>query len=190
MKTQDVPANQKQYWFHVYDPDGDLQASCRYATLAAPVVSALGEGATIRDKDHTFVVWVEGREIIPASRSPITVAEIIAKRCASHRTLQDIPDHGRYDPVRPGGTQHGGGRRPITEKHYAEETSYYTLTDTDVGQPHIRAFGRIWPVSDFIGTILPKDVGKRVYRRGLHQGGVQVENDAQRAAREAGFRSQ
>lgn len=174
-----------QYWFHVYDPDGDLQASCRYATLAAAVVSALGEGATIRDKDHTFVVWVEGREIIPASRSPITVAEIIAKRCASRRTLQDIPDHGRYDPVRPGGTQHGGGRRPITEKpRNAMRSPYYMLTDADVGQFHINAFGgRVWPVSDFMGIVLAKDVGKRVYLRGRDHDILQVENDAQRATR-------
>lgn len=65
-----------------------------------------------------------------------------------------------------------------TEHEIAE--NYYTITDTDVSQPSIRAFGKVWSVSDFIGRILKRDVGKRVYQRGWI---VQVENDAQRDAR-------
>ena len=42
------------------------------------------------------------------------------------------------------------------------------------------AFGRVWMALDFIGRILPGDVGKRVYQVG---GILQVENDEQRARR-------
>lgn len=59
---------------------------------------------------------------------------------------------------------------------------FYTLTTEDVGRPTLRIFGRTWLVSGFIGRILPGDVGKRVYLVG---GILQVENDEQRAAREA-----
>ncbi len=57
---------------------------------------------------------------------------------------------------------------------------HYTLTAEDVGKPHLRAFGQVWPVSGFLGRILPNDVGKRVYLRG---GILQVENDEQHEAR-------
>jgi len=57
---------------------------------------------------------------------------------------------------------------------------FYTITAGDVGKATIRAFGRPWLVSSFIGAVLPGDVGKRVYRRGSI---LQVENDEQRAAR-------
>lgn len=57
---------------------------------------------------------------------------------------------------------------------------YYTITSRDIGKPTIRAFGRTWSVSDFIGRILSIDVGKRVYERG---GILQVENQEQLEAR-------
>lgn len=57
---------------------------------------------------------------------------------------------------------------------------FYTITSADVGQFAIQAFGRVWPVSDFLGRVLPQDVGKRVY---LRDGVLQVENYAQRDAR-------
>lgn len=57
----------------------------------------------------------------------------------------------------------------------------YTLTTADVGRPWIKAFGRTWMASGFIGRILPGDVGKRVFLVGDV---LQVENDGQRAARE------
>jgi hypothetical protein len=62
---------------------------------------------------------------------------------------------------------------------------YYTLVDRDVGKNHIKAFNRVWLVSDFMGRVLETDVGKRVY---LACGDgyapfLQVENDEQREAR-------
>lgn len=57
---------------------------------------------------------------------------------------------------------------------------YYTLSREDIGIAHLAAFGRLWPVSDFMGRILSGDVGKRVY---LRDGVLQVENDEQRTAR-------
>ena len=58
--------------------------------------------------------------------------------------------------------------------------THYELQPTDVGRPFLKAFGRAWPVSGFIGRVLLGDVGKRVYQVG---GVLQVENDGQRAAR-------
>lgn len=56
----------------------------------------------------------------------------------------------------------------------------YTITQADVERPTIEAFGRQWLVVNFMGRILPGDVGKRVHCR---DGILQVENDEQRAAR-------
>lgn len=57
---------------------------------------------------------------------------------------------------------------------------FVEIEATDVDSETFRAFGRNWPVCDFIGRILPGDVGKRVY---LMRGILQVENDEQRAKR-------
>lgn len=57
---------------------------------------------------------------------------------------------------------------------------YFELRPEHVHKPFIRAFGRTWAVSDFMGTVRPEDVGKRVYLVG---GILQVENDAQRDRR-------
>jgi hypothetical protein len=57
---------------------------------------------------------------------------------------------------------------------------FYELAPADVDRASIRAFKWNWPVSDFIGQVLPGDVGKRVFKRGDI---LQVENDEQRAAR-------
>lgn len=54
--------------------------------------------------------------------------------------------------------------------------SFYTISRFDIGRPTIRAFGRVWRTSGFIGRILPRDVGKRVY---MLRDDVQVENDEQ-----------
>ena len=59
-------------------------------------------------------------------------------------------------------------------------SNYYTLTEDDVNRWLLRAFGRQWPVSWFMGRITDRDVGKRVYLRG---GILQVENDEQLARR-------
>lgn len=58
--------------------------------------------------------------------------------------------------------------------------SYYELQQSDVGRPFLKIFDRVWSVKDFLGRVLPGDVGKRVY---LVSGILQVENDAQRAER-------
>lgn len=59
-------------------------------------------------------------------------------------------------------------------------STYYELTVADVGRATIRAFGRVWPTSGFIGRVLPGDVGKRVYQCGDI---LQVENNEQRDKR-------
>ena len=61
-----------------------------------------------------------------------------------------------------------------------QDTRYYTLSREDIGIAHLAAFGRLWPVRDFMGRILPGDVGKRVHQC---DGVLQVENDEQRTAR-------
>ncbi len=59
---------------------------------------------------------------------------------------------------------------------------FYTIAEGDIGKPTISAFGKTWTVTDWIGRILPLDVGKRVYMRG-HPPILQVENNEQRDKR-------
>ncbi len=59
---------------------------------------------------------------------------------------------------------------------------YYTIKTEDVGTFALRAFGRRWPVSDFLGRVLARDIGKRVYLN--PSGFLQVESDRQRDQRE------
>jgi hypothetical protein len=61
---------------------------------------------------------------------------------------------------------------------------FYTLTRDDVGKISIHAFGKVWPVVNFIGRVMSRDAGKRVYQVGDV---LQVENDQQRTARIAGM---
>ncbi len=44
--------------------------------------------------------------------------------------------------------------------------TFITLTSKHVGRRIINAFGKSWFVSDFIGQILPQDVGRRVFDKG------------------------
>ena len=62
---------------------------------------------------------------------------------------------------------------------------FYEIGPRDVGKATMRAFGGIIRAVDFIGRVLPCDVGKRVYAFANVNGGytLQVENDSQRAAR-------
>lgn len=60
---------------------------------------------------------------------------------------------------------------------------FYTIQASDMGERFLKCLGNVWPVSDFIGRIQPRDVGKRVYRRGDI---LQVENDEQLQRRLAG----
>lgn len=62
----------------------------------------------------------------------------------------------------------------------SEPDGFYTITEADLGQPFIRAFMRVWAVVNFLGRVLPSDVGKRV---SLRDGVLQVESSAQRDAR-------
>ncbi len=66
-----------------------------------------------------------------------------------------------------------------------EGTTFVTITTAHVGKPWIKAFGRVWPVVDFIGRIIKQDIGKRIYLVGDI---LQVENDQQRDARLRGGR--
>ena len=67
-----------------------------------------------------------------------------------------------------------------TEVRTMAQRKFIELSKEHIGQPWLKAFGNIWLVSDFIGRILPQDVGKRVYLIG---GILQVENDEQRTRR-------
>ncbi len=58
--------------------------------------------------------------------------------------------------------------------------THYMIMEQDVDKPHIIAFGKTWPVSNFIGRIQPQDVGKWVFRQGDY---LQVENQEQFEAR-------
>lgn len=70
--------------------------------------------------------------------------------------------------------------RPIEEHFLLAMLRYETLARADVGRPTINAFGKVWPVSGFIGRILPTDVGKRIY---LFGGVLQVESNEQQDKR-------
>lgn len=77
---------------------------------------------------------------------------------------------------------------PELKKKTVREREYREIMADDVGKSVFFAFGRHWPVSDFIGRIFDVDVGKRVYRAGEHV--VSVENAAQfEARREAEVRN-
>jgi hypothetical protein len=56
----------------------------------------------------------------------------------------------------------------------------YTIQPQDVGKPWIKINGRARMVSDFIGSILERDIGKRIYEI---EDVLQVENDEQMARR-------
>ena len=85
-----------------------------------------------------------------------------------------MPNEGAGDR----GREAGVGRDPAGGERTAEGP--YTITEADVGRFAIHAFGQVQVVADFLGRVLPIDVGKLVYRRGDV---LQVENDAQRSAR-------
>ena len=60
--------------------------------------------------------------------------------------------------------------------------AHYEIRQEDVGKRSLSLFGRGWSVADFMGRILPGDVGKRIFLVGDI---LQVENDEQRDKRRA-----
>lgn len=62
----------------------------------------------------------------------------------------------------------------------------HTIEQSDVGCSTIRVGGRVRLVTDFMGRILPGDVGKRIFEI---DGILQVENDEQLRRRQAGGKS-
>lgn len=65
--------------FKVYAANGDCIAACKFADDAAVLVSARGEGATIR-LTPSMIVWNEGREGFSAGESYDRVAEVVLMR--------------------------------------------------------------------------------------------------------------
>lgn len=112
------------------------------------------------------------------------VAALRRSGAPGHRIVTHLPPH----------TEHRRAELPADREALRKQVAagmremfgaraYYTLTAADVGRHTLRIFGRNVPASHFIGQVLPGDVGKRVYDTG--DGIVQVENEAQRAARVA-----
>lgn len=65
----------------VFNPQGKYVASCLHIEDAAAIISAYGEGATLRwghRKCDTF--WIEGEECAEAGDSYDRVARIVGKR--------------------------------------------------------------------------------------------------------------
>lgn len=71
--------------FNVYDSKGVCQVLCKDALLAGAVITVLGEGSTIRI-GHSFVVWKEGKEDIPASEPYNQMAAMVNARVTARRT--------------------------------------------------------------------------------------------------------
>ena len=72
------------------------------------------------------------------------------------------------------------GSRGSKTKALGNAKLYYEIRSSDVGKSLLRAFGRSWPVVDFIGIVMRQDVGKRVYESG---GVLQFESNEQRDRR-------
>jgi hypothetical protein len=75
---------------------------------------------------------------------------------------------------------------PEGEQQDSSGRMFREIVSTDVRKTTFRAFGRNWPVVDFMGQILPLDVGKRVYLCTTNAGDsqfLQVESTSQRDAR-------
>jgi hypothetical protein len=65
----------------VYDPHGELVASCRYVADAALLVGAYGRGAAIRSsRNASDVQWIEGREAFSAKEDVDRAVTTIVKR--------------------------------------------------------------------------------------------------------------
>lgn len=69
---------------YAYDDANECRASFVYAEDAAILISALGDGSTIRDnsRGRGRVLWSEGHEEQPAAESYDFVAETVNRRNA------------------------------------------------------------------------------------------------------------
>jgi len=76
---------------------------------------------------------------------------------------------------------------PMLQLVQSSPRPFREITRADVNKARFKAFGRTWSVSEFIGRIMPQDIGKRVYLVAPNM--VQVENEEQRARRLAGAHS-
>lgn len=69
------------------------------------------------------------------------------------------------------------------------EREFYTIQETDVGRPNIRAFGRMCAIQGVMGRIMIRDVGKRIYQtwdNAHHTQILEVESREQFEKRQAG----
>ena len=65
----------------VYDAQGQYEAACKHAEVAAGVVALLGDGATIRDGHRVAdIMWTEGAEEMSAGESYDRAAMIVGRR--------------------------------------------------------------------------------------------------------------
>lgn len=68
----------------------------------------------------------------------------------------------------------------VVGKRPGDGVPYFTITSDDVGRTAFKQFGKVWPIADSLGLVLPHDIGKRVYLIGDI---LQIENDEQRNQR-------
>ena len=65
--------------YTIHSPQKEYVASCKYPSDAAALVGLYGPGAEVRIR-HCRVVWLEGREEIPALESYDRAGTIILER--------------------------------------------------------------------------------------------------------------
>lgn len=112
------------------------------------------------------------------------VAALRRSGAPGHRIVTHLPPHTEHRRAELPADREAVLRQQVAGgmREMFGARAFYTLTAADVGRHTLRIFGRNVPASHFIGQVLPGDVGKRCYDV---DGIVQVENEAQRAARVA-----
>lgn len=68
--------------FKVYNARGEYMAATKEPEAAGALISLYGDGSTIR-YGHTWVLWTEGQEEVPANESYDTVATTVYSRLAA-----------------------------------------------------------------------------------------------------------
>jgi hypothetical protein len=92
-----------------------------------------------------------------------------------------VPRTPKPQAPRVQGMRHERERGALMAARRWPRGSYVEIEPRHVGKALFEAFGRRWPVSEFIGRITKKDIGKRVFLTGSNV--LQVENDEQREER-------